>query len=645
MIAGPAGASSTSDDCQNTMNPANNGNSSGLIIACEFSGLATAGTSLTIEDYKNAIWHAGSARQVNATVSRANGSEAGHYIVKWTGSVVAPSTTGNGPELGPVAGDVNHSIENLTSTVYDVQNTSPLGAFIDAGTTIRSVVSGTGGYWVLSKPTVAGRNGVPACASGTTCNKSNPILLTISNNVGREGNNGITTANSAVVTSAQSNPTGCTGVDPADCSGAGTGNTSAIQGMHFDATDAGNFISGGDLPDGAQIDIVTNANSVTLDCDSTAAGTVGGAPSWNWGDGGACVSPFVGTVTATAPGCGPSPDPDGPCLILTITPYPIPTSTRFISGATATGTKGGAPERTITASTPSFSKFDVGQLVRGCDTSSVLGTVCVTPTVVAAGTRIASVGGGGTTAVMDPVSGAGTTWTAGAGQHYTIGIASKTAPSTGGIVGSLAIALIVDPGISPTSPPCAANKVSGFQLPIKWRNPGPSSGAGYDFGFAGPPINHFAGASISGTSTAQLTVLTSVTTFAGFLKQDLSVTLTVPTTTRWRVAFESLPVGIGLCTGTGIAETLEVKGLESKHAMNPSGTGGAFGATRALLPEGQNQAGGSTYTGDGSGGAGNLPNLAGAHVVAGGAHSEVNTCTVTSPNIIGIGCQNANHTL
>jgi hypothetical protein len=287
-------------------------------------------------------------------------------------------------------------------------------------------------------------------------------------------------------------------------------------------------------------------------------------------------------------------------------------------------------------SAPTFSKFDVGQLVRGCDTSATAGTICASPTVVAAGTRIASVGAGGTTAVMDPVSGAGTTWTTGANQHYTIGIATKTAPSTGGVVGSLAIALIVDPGISPTSPPCAANKVSGFQLPIKWRNPGPSSGAGYDFGFAGPPINHYAGAAMTGVSTAQLTVLTSVTTFAGFVKQDLTVAATVPTTTRWRVHFESLPVGIGLCTGTGIAETLEIKGLESKHAMNPSGTGGAFGATRALLPEGQNQVGGSTYTGTSG-------NLAGANVVAGGAHTQTNKCQVTSPNIIGIGCQNADH--
>jgi len=619
LIAAPAGATGFgaatvgSDDCVNSMNPANNGNTSGLYIACVFSSAAQAGTSLTIDDYKDAVWHAGAVRQVTATVSRANGSEAGHYVVKFAGGAAA--------ELGPQASDVNHSIENLTSTVYTINQTSPLGAFIDAGTTIRAVVPGAAniGYWVLSKPTVAGRNGSPACSTGTTCNKSVGITLSISNNVGREGNNGATTANSAVVTSAQSNPTGCTGTDPADCSGAGTGNTSADQGMHFDATDAGNFISGGDLPDGAQIATVTNANSVTLDCNPTAS--VGGAPVWNWGDGSPCVSPFVGTVT-TASG-----------LVTTITPYPIPTSVRFISGATLSGSKGGVPERTITTTSPVFSKFDIGLLVRGCDTSSAPGSVCASPTVVAAGARIASVGNGGTTAVLDPVSGSSTSWTVGTAQHLTIGIQSKTAPSTGDVVGSLAIGLIVDPNISPTSPPCAANKVSGFQLPIKWRNPGPSSGAGYDFGFSGPPINQYAGASISGTSTAQLTIITSVTTFAGFLRQNLTVASTVPTTTRWQVAFESLPVGIGLCTGTGISETLEIKGLSNKHAVNPSGTGGAFGATRALLPEAQNQAGGTTYTGSA------VSNTVGAHVTAGGAHTETNACTVTSPNIIGIGCQ------
>jgi len=626
MIAGPAGASSTADTCNNTMNPANNGNSSGLIIACQFSSATTAGTSLTIEDYKDAVWHAGAVRSVNVTVSRANGSEAGHYVVKWTGTVVAPSTTGSATELGPVPGDVNHSIENLQSTVYTINQTSPLGAFIDAGTTIRSVVSGTGGYWVLSKPTVAGRNGNPACSTGTTCDKSVAISLVISNNVGREGNNGVTTANSATVTSAQSNPTGCTGVDPADCSGAGTGNTSADQGMQFTAADAGNLFSGGDLPDGAQISTVNTANSVTLDCNPTVS--VGGAPVWNWGDGGACVSPFVGTVSSAT------------AQIITITPYPIPTSVRFLSGATLSGTKGGVPERTITMTQPTFSKFDVGLVLRGCDTTFAAGSVCNPATAIAAGTRIASVGNGGTTAVMDPVSGSGATWTAGAGQHLTVGFFSKTASATGDVIGSLAIGLTVDPNISPTSPPCAANKVSGFQLPVKWRNPGASNGTGYDFGFAGPPINQYAGASISGTSTAQLTVITSVTTFAGFLKQDLTVALQVPTTTRWRIAFESLPIGIGLCTGTGIAETLEIKGLSNKHALNPSGTGGAFGATRALLPEGQNQVGGSTYTGTA------VSNTVGANVIGGTPAPTIsNACTVTSPNIIGIGCQNANHTM
>jgi len=377
-------------------------------------------------------------------------------------------------------------------------------------------------------------------------------------------------------------------------------------------SDLGNFLSGGDLPDGAQISAVNSNTSVTLDCNPNVS--VGGAPVWNWGDGGPCVTPFVGTVTA------------GTGLVLTVTPYPIPTSTRFITGATFTGSKGGVPERTITMGTATFSKFDVGLKLIGCSTPAA-GSVCASPTLIGSGARIASVGAGGTTAVLDPVSGATTDWTTGPGQHFTLGVQSKTASSSGDIIGSLAIALIVDPGISPTSPPCAANKVSGFQLPIKWRNPGPAASpvpVGYDFGFSGPPVNQYAGASMTGVSTAQFMVQTSVTTFAGFLRQNITVAAKIPTTTRWQIAFESLPVGVGLCTGTGIAETLEIKGLSAKHALNPSGTGGGFGAVRALLPEAQNQVGGTTYTGSA------VSNTVGAHVTAGGAHTETNACKVTS---------------
>jgi len=619
------------------MNPAQNGNASGLTIACTFVSGATAGTSLIIDDYKDAVWHAGNARQVTATVNR-NGAnkEAGNYVVKWAG--------GAGLEKGPSAADVNHSIENLTSTTYDIQNISPIGAFIDAGTTIRQVLADG---WVLSKPTIDGRDAKPLCGpspgTDTNCATSLGITLTISNNVGREGNNGVTANDSNNVASAQTQATGCTTALVAPgCGTVGTGNTDADHGMHFCAvalgaecadagsSDLGNFLSGGDLPDGAQISAVLSRNAVDLGCSSTVS--QGGAPVWNWGDGDPCVSPFVGTVTA------------GSGLILTITPYPIPTSTRFMGGITFAGTKAGL-NRVIssTSSSPIFSKFDVGMLVRGCDTSNVAGSVCAVPTGVETGTRIASVGAGGTTATMDTASGTGAAvWSTGPGQHITLGIQTKTAPATGDVVGSLAIGLIVNPSISPTSPPCAANKVSGFQLPVKWRNPGPTTPyvagvtpPGYDWGFDGAS-NHFAGASISGVSTAELTALTSVTTFAGFLRQNITVASTVPTTTRWQVHFESLPIGIGLCPGTGIAETFEVKGLSNKQVINPSSTGGAFGAVRALLPETQNNAGvpaGTTYTGS------VVSNTVGAHVTSGAAHTETNACRVTSPNIIGNGCQ------
>jgi len=664
LIAAPAGAAgfgspstlTGTDTCVNSMNPANSGNSSGLYIACTFaSGLTSAGSALTILDYKNAVWHSAATRQVTVKVSRSSASgEAGNYVLRWEGANAIATQ-----QLGPQASDVNHSIENPTSTQYFVNGNNnagtentPLASFIDAGTTIRAIGSdGGGSFWVLSKPTIAGKDDKPTCPVPTdvSCALSTEITVRIANHVGRDGNNGATTAGSSTVTSAQVNPSGCsTGATPG-CTSAGTGNTAAATGMHFcepalgaecaSTDDRGNFLSGGDLPDGAQISTVPDRNTVTLLCQSTPS--VGGAPVWNWGGPATTCGGGFGLVTALAD------------LQLTITPYPIPTGPRMINCATMTGSKGGVPERTITTTCgAAFSRFDVGLVVRGCSTVVFgAGTICNPATSVANGVRIASVGNGGTTAVMDPASGTATTWTTGTNQHVTIGFEAKTAPATGGIIGSLAIALIVSPDISPTSPPCAANKVSGFQLPLHWRTPGfapsltvPSANGGYDFGFAGPPVNQFAGSVMTGISRAQIEVATSVTTFAGFLKQDLTVGTgpapqaypATPTTTRWRIHFENLPVGIGLCSGTGLSETLEVKALENRHAMNPSGTGGGFGAVRALLPELQNtDATNSTYTGTGTG------NLAGANVTTTGSGptSVTNTCKVTSPNIIGIGCQ------
>lgn len=659
LIAAPAGAAgfgspstlTGTDSCVNSMSPANSGNSSGLVIACNFaSGLTSAGSALTVLDYKNAVWHSAATRNVTVKVSRASATgEAGNYVLRWEGATAIATQ-----QLGPQASDVNHSIENPTSTAYfvngnnnaGVENT-PLASFIDAGTTIRAIgADGGGSFWVLSKPTIAGRNDAPTCPVPTdvSCALSNEITVRIANHVGRDGNNGVTTAGSSTVTSAQVNPSGCsTGATPG-CTSAGTGNSTTVTGMHFcepalgaecaSTDDRGNFLSGGDLPDGAQISTVVDRQTVTLLCQSTPS--VGGAPVWNWGGPATTCGGGFGLVTALSD------------LPLTITPYPIPTGPRMINCATMSGSKGGVPERTITTTCgAAFSKFDVGLIVRGCTTVPLgAGTICNPATNVAAGTRIASVGNGGTTAVMDPASGTAATWTTGTNQHVTIGFEAKTSPATGGVIGSLAIALIVSPDISPTSPPCAANKVSGFQLPIKWRTPGatsaalpitiPNANGGYDFGFAGPPVNQYAGSVMTGISRAQFMVTTSVTTFAGFLKQDLTVALQVPTTTRWRIHFENLPVGIGLCSGTGIAETLEIKGLENRHALNPSGTGGGYGATRALLPELQNtDATNSTYTGTGTG------NLAGANVTTTGTGptTVTNACKVTSPNIIGIGCQ------
>jgi hypothetical protein len=232
ILAGPAGA--LTDDCQNTMNPAQNGNASGLSVACTFVSGASAGTSLIIDDYKDAVWHAGNARQVTVTVNR-NGAnkEAGNYVLKFAGGAAL--------EKGPTTADVNHSIENLTSTTYDIQNIAPIGAFIDAGTTIRAVLADG---WVLSKPTIDGRDAKPLCGpnpgTDTNCATSLGIGVSISNNVGREANNGTTTNDSAVVGSAQTQATGCSTASVAPgCTSVGTGNTDTAEGMHFCAVALG----------------------------------------------------------------------------------------------------------------------------------------------------------------------------------------------------------------------------------------------------------------------------------------------------------------------------------------------------------------------------------------------------------------------
>src|SRR2546428_6522163 len=77
--AGPAGG--IGNTCDETMNPAAQGSSSGLTVACTFTD-AGASSSLTINDYDDAVWHYGAARDVNVTVTRTNSSTARQVTIK-----------------------------------------------------------------------------------------------------------------------------------------------------------------------------------------------------------------------------------------------------------------------------------------------------------------------------------------------------------------------------------------------------------------------------------------------------------------------------------------------------------------------------------------------------------------------------------
>ena len=71
ILAGPAGAANA---CNESMNPAASGNSSGLIVACTFDSTGTS-SALSITDYDDAVWHYGAARNVQVTVQRTSSSE------------------------------------------------------------------------------------------------------------------------------------------------------------------------------------------------------------------------------------------------------------------------------------------------------------------------------------------------------------------------------------------------------------------------------------------------------------------------------------------------------------------------------------------------------------------------------------------
>jgi hypothetical protein len=570
IVAGPAGAANA---CEESMNPAAAGNASGLVVGCTFD--SPLGTSIIIEDYADAVWHYGAARNVHVTVARTTvagvPSTAGKTTIKsrpTNNTTVASCVNSPAGQTGIPAGnleitaaDVNHSVENAASS------TTLTGIFINPGSFIKTVVAtGTGCTKVitvtLNKATLAGGPLCPASPGPATGNCANSVgaNVLVSNDTGRSVSDGVTSAGSATVTSAS---------------------------MNFKAGDVGASFSGGDIPDGATISVINSATSATLAC----AG---------------CVGLFTGVSSHTA-------------TVFTITPAQPPTSSRFVTNGSGSGTRvlsGGAAE---------FAPSDVG-----------LPIAFVPPIATLAGARVGTIAADGSTTT---IAGAGTATIPAGAKKFVIGLATKTAPGTGDSQGTLSIVLKTDPSVSPTSPPCAANKISGFHIPLTWRNPqgtavAPATNvapaAGYNNFIGG---THLSGTAQPGVSIAQLDFRTASTSFAGYVQQTYTTVASVQGPSAYRVNYTFLPVGIGVCTGTGLAGTWSFFGLTKKIAESPSFTGGGGGGARGITDEAQGTS--QVYSGQ--------PRSAtsGAYVTVGAPGTNPtnnNSCTISSPALIQIGC-------
>jgi hypothetical protein len=363
--------------------------------------------------------------------------------------------------------------------------------------------------------------------------------------------------------------------------------------MNFKAADVGDGFSGGDLPDGATISAVpgTGCGTATTSAQLTCTNCVGG---------------FTGVTSHTA-------------QVFTMSPNPLPTSSRYVVDGTATGTN-----RTLSSPTAEFSPTDIG-----------LPIVFNPPIATLAGARVLLPAADGSSTT---IAGAGTALIPAGAKKFSLGNTTKTAPANGDAVGTLAILLQVNPQVSPTSPPCAANKISGFQIPLSWRNPQGTTalavntlGAlGYNTFVGG---THLSGSSPSSTSVAQLDFRTASTSFSGYVRQNYVTTGSVQGPSTYGVYYTFLPVGVGICPGTGIASSWTFFGLSKKIVENPSFTGGGGGGTRGIKAEPQGTS--QVYSGGPPASA-----TSGAFVVTAATEqpSNNNACTVSSPATITVGC-------
>jgi hypothetical protein len=323
------------------MNPASQGNSSGLIVACTFSSTGVS-AALTISDYADAVWHFGAARTVAVGVTRTGtnpGTVSGSNLKTCATNNTATAATCFGVASSNPAGslalgtgpntDFNHSVENPASSATLTAQLVSAGSFVKAvsGTTI-----------TLSKPLIT--TGWPNCVgtyvSGCT---SAPVKVLVSNDSGRTLKDGVTAASSATVTSATAH----------FCGGAST---------CTGPSDVGKTFSGGDLPDGSTISTVNSLTSVTLTCTG-------------------CIGGFTGVSAASA-------------LVIAMSNNPQPTSARYVTNGSTAGTK------VITSTTAEFANSDIGLNVTF---NPVVTGVC------ASCSRITAVAADGSTAtVQNPVN-------------------------------------------------------------------------------------------------------------------------------------------------------------------------------------------------------------------------------------------------
>jgi len=567
-----AAPAGAASDCNESMNPAAGGNASGLIVSCVFSS-AGVSTALTIHDYADAVWHFGQARSVNVTVQRTGspGTTAGKLTIKSRPTNnTALASCANSP-----AGQTGVPAGNLAITAADTNRSIE---FATSTATLTGIFIAPGTF-IKSV----------AAATGTGCATTTVVTLSQATIAGGP----LCPASPGPATGACTNSVGAqvlvaNDIGRAVTDGATTAGSACVSSvkMNFKAADVGMGFSGGDIPDGAVISAIpgTGCGTATTSAQLSCAG---------------CVGAFTGVTSASG-------------QVFTLSPANPPTSSRYVTDGSSGANK------ILTSATAEFALSDVGMPVN------------FVPAIAnVAGARIASVAADGSTATLAaPVN------LAAGAKKFVIGLATKTAPATTDAIGTLAILLKVNPAVSPTSPPCAANKISGFQIPLLWRNPqgtvplATNTGTGGYNTFVGG--THLSGTQPAPTSIAQFDFRTASTSFSGYLRQLYTTTTGVNGPSTYGVYYTFLPVSVGICPGTGDAASWTFFGLSRKIVENPSFTGGGGGGVRGIHSEQQGNT--TIYSGTGANN--------GAYVTtnAGEQPSNTNSCTISSPATLRIGC-------